>query len=54
MKKNLRIGVIGGGSVFTPELIEKLAINTDETGPVDVVFLFFLQKRLAIVGHIML
>ena len=50
MKKNLRIGVIGGGSVFTPELIEKLAINTDETGPVDVVLMDINQERLAIVG----
>jgi len=51
MKKNMRIGVIGGGSVFTPELIEKLAINTDETGPVDVVLMDINQKRLAIVGN---
>jgi 6-phospho-beta-glucosidase len=51
MKKNLQIGVIGGGSVFTPELIEKLAINTDETGPVNVVLMDINQKRLAIVGQ---
>jgi 6-phospho-beta-glucosidase len=52
MQKKLRIGVIGGGSVFTPELIEKLAKNTVDTGPVDVALMDTNQDRLAIVGQL--
>jgi 6-phospho-beta-glucosidase len=51
MKEKLRIGVIGGGSVFTPALIEKLAINTDDTGPVDITLMDINPIRLATVGH---
>ncbi|MCJ7659939.1 MAG: hypothetical protein MUO67_12395, partial [Anaerolineales bacterium] len=49
--KNIKIGVIGGGSVFTPELIQLLGKNTEFTGPVDVFLMDTSPERLEIVGQ---
>jgi len=47
----IKIGVIGGGSVFTPELIQLLGKNTDVTGPLDVFLMDTSPERLKIVGE---
>jgi 6-phospho-beta-glucosidase len=49
--KHIKIGVIGGGSVFTPELIQLLGKNTKVTGPIDVCLMDILPERLKIVGE---
>ena len=36
MTRTVRIGVIGGGSVFTPELIEQLAVYAPDIGAMEV------------------
>jgi 6-phospho-beta-glucosidase len=48
---NIKIGVIGGGSVFTPEFIELLGRNTSATGPVNVCLMDISPERLKIVGE---
>ena len=50
MAGKLVIGVIGGGSLFTPELVELLALNTEFTGAVEVRLTDVDQERLSIVG----
>lgn len=50
ISRNIKIGVIGGGSVFTPELIELLGENTEFTGPIDVYLMDISTDRLRIVG----
>jgi len=50
MTKKIVVGVIGGGSLFTPELIKLLAENTDETGSVEVKLMDIDKERLQIVG----
>lgn len=44
--RKIKIGVIGGGSVFTPELIKLLAEITSETGPMEVYLMDIMPKRL--------
>ena len=46
----LKIGVIGGGSLFTPELVELIALNTDVTGPVEIKLMDIDKGRLRTVG----
>lgn len=48
---SIKICVIGGGSVFTPELIQLLGKNTKVTGPVDVCLMDISSERLQIVGE---
>ena len=47
---NITIGVIGGGSLFTPELVELLALNADVTGSVEVRLMDIDKNRQQIVG----
>jgi 6-phospho-beta-glucosidase len=49
-KNATKISVIGGGSVFTPELIAMLGKITDVTGPLDVHLMDISVERLRIVG----
>jgi 6-phospho-beta-glucosidase len=46
----LRIGVIGGGSIFTPELVELLGRFTDVLGPIDLRLMDVNADRQSVVG----
>lgn len=46
----LVISVIGGGSVFTPELVSLLADNSDSLGQMEIRMMDIDEDRLAIVG----
>ena len=46
----LRIGVIGGGSIFVPELVELLGRYADVLGPVDLRLMDVDADRMAVVG----
>lgn len=46
----VRIAVIGGGSVFTPELVEALAQNADAIGSMELRMVDVDERRLDIVG----
>ena len=46
----LRIGVIGGGSIFVPELVELLGRYGDVLGPIDLRLMDVNADRQAIVG----
>jgi len=46
----LRIGVIGGGSIFTPELVDLLGRYADVLGPIDLRLMDIDPERLAVVG----
>jgi 6-phospho-beta-glucosidase len=46
----LRIGVIGGGSIFVPELVELLGRYGDDLGPIDLRLMDVDAERMAIVG----
>jgi 6-phospho-beta-glucosidase len=50
MKRKLSIGVIGGGSIFTPELIDLLGRYTEQLGPLQVTLMDVDQPRQKIVG----
>jgi 6-phospho-beta-glucosidase len=52
MKKQLNIGVIGGGSIFTPELVELLAKYTDIIGPLKIKLMDIDKPRLTTVGEL--
>ncbi len=49
--KPVKISVIGGGSVFTPELITMLGQNAGQTGPLTVSLMDISEERLDIVGE---
>lgn len=49
--KKLKIGVIGGASTFTPELISLLADNEDVLGDIEVRLMDIDRPRLEIVGR---
>ena len=48
---DITIGVIGGGSLFTPELVELLALNAAVTGSVEVRLMDIDKNRQQIVGN---
>ncbi|MCL2003077.1 MAG: 6-phospho-beta-glucosidase [Oscillospiraceae bacterium] len=50
MSDALKIGVIGGGSLFTPELVELFASNTGITGPVEIKLMDTDRERVRVVG----
>ena len=50
MKKNLNIGVIGGGSVFTPELVDLLGQYAPQLGAMNVTMMDVDQPRQKTVG----
>ncbi len=50
MTKTVRIGVIGGGSVFTPELIDQLATHADAIGAMEIRLMDVDAHRLSIVS----
>lgn len=47
-----KLGVIGAGSIFTPELVDQLARETDALGAVDLVLMDNDPARLALVGGV--
>lgn len=49
-KKKLVLGVIGGGSIFTPELAKLLADNADIFGEVELRLMDIDNERLDVVG----
>ncbi len=46
----LQIGVIGGGSIFTPEFVDLLGRSADALGPIDLRLMDIDPGRLAVVG----
>lgn len=50
MDSILKIGVIGGGSIFTPELVELFAQYSDVLGKVEIKLMDCNKQRLEIVG----
>ncbi len=48
--KSTKISVIGGGSVFTPELVELLGNYSADMGPLDIYIMDIQPDRLEIVG----
>ena len=50
MTRTVRIGVIGGGSVFTPELIEQLAVYGADIGAMEIRLMDVDARRLEIVS----
>ena len=48
----LRIGVIGGGSIFTPELVDLLGRSTGTLGAVELRLMDIDPQRLAVVGSL--
>lgn len=50
MNGKVRIGVIGGGSVFTPELIQLFVENSEAIGDIEIRLMDIDRKRLEIIG----
>jgi len=50
MKKHIDIGIIGGGSIFSPEMIDILAQYTDDIGEMTVRLMDTDSERLKTVG----
>ena len=50
MVENPKIAVIGGGSTYTPELIEGLALRAERLGIAELVLHDIDQGRLDVVG----
>ena len=48
--KITRIGIIGGGSLFTPELVDLLASHSDSMGPLEIKLMDIDPARLEVVG----
>lgn len=48
--KTTRIGIIGGGSLFTPELVDLLAYHSDIMGPMEITLMDSSEARLDVVG----
>lgn len=48
--KSINFGVIGGGSIFSPELVDLIAKETENFGEVHIRFMDTDKKRMAIVG----
>jgi 6-phospho-beta-glucosidase len=46
----LKIGIIGGGSIFTPELIDLFARYSDALGEIEIRLMDIDEQRLKIVG----